>query len=123
MSLPVIDVPKYTTDLPSTGQKVTYRPFIVKEQKQLLMAVNGDASEQVAAVEDIISACTFGKVNPTKLPAFDLEHLFFCRVRFCLRSYNNHIVFVHRYLICLFLYTLVTGKLSCVWALFDLDFF
>lgn len=76
MSLPVIDVPKYYTELPSNGLKVQFRPFVVREQKQLLMAVNGDPEQQLQAVEDVIQACTYGKINANKLPAFDVEHLF-----------------------------------------------
>jgi hypothetical protein len=76
MSLPVIDVPKYYTELPSSGTKIQFRPFVVREQKQLLMAVNGDPEQQLQAVEDVIRACTYDKVNPDKLPAFDVEHLF-----------------------------------------------
>ena len=76
MSLPVFDVPHFTTVLPSTGNKVSFRPFLVKEQKQLLMAVNGNTQEQVAAVNSIIDACTFNKLNVRRLPAFDVEYLF-----------------------------------------------
>jgi ribosomal protein L44E len=76
MSLPVIDAPKYYTELPSNGSKVQFRPFLVREQKQLLMAVNGDPEQQLQAVEDIIHACTFNKVNAEKLSAYDAEHLF-----------------------------------------------
>jgi hypothetical protein len=76
MSLPLIDVPKYTTELPSNGEKITFRPFIVREQKQLLLAVNGDAEQQIKAVEDVIQACTWNKINITKLPAYDIEYLF-----------------------------------------------
>lgn len=76
MSLPVIDTPKYHVTLPGNGEKVIFRPFTVKEQKQLLVAVNGDAEQQILAVEDIINACTFGKVNARQLAAYDSEYLF-----------------------------------------------
>lgn len=76
MSLPVIDLPKYSTQLPSTGQDVLFRPFLVREQKQLLIAVNGDAEQQIQAMMDTIDACTFGKLDVSQLPAYDLEYLF-----------------------------------------------
>lgn len=76
MTLPVFDVPQFTTTLPSDGRTISFRPFLVKEQKQLLMAVAGSAEEQVMAVNNIIDACTFNKVNARRLPAFDVEYLF-----------------------------------------------
>jgi hypothetical protein len=76
MALPMIEVPKYHTLLPSTGEKVIFRPFLVKEQKQLLVAVGGDAEQQMQATEEIISACTFEKIDARKIPAYDAEYLF-----------------------------------------------
>lgn len=76
MALPMIEVPKYYVNLPSTGEKIVFRPFLVKEQKQLLVAVNGDLEQQMQAVDDIINACTFGKVNANTLSAYDAEYLF-----------------------------------------------
>jgi bacterioferritin-associated ferredoxin len=76
MTLPVFDVPQFTTILPSYNRKVSFRPFLVKEQKQLLMAVAGSPEEQVMAVNNIIDACTFNKLNARRLPAFDVEYLF-----------------------------------------------
>lgn len=76
MSLPLVDVPKYTTELPSTGEVVTFRPFLVKEQKQLLMTVEADAAAQVAVTEDIVAACTWNKLNIKNLAAYDVEYLF-----------------------------------------------
>jgi hypothetical protein len=68
--------PKHRVELPSTGEKIEFRPFLVKEQKLLLMATNGDAEQQISALNEVIHACTFGKVNAEKLPAFDAEFLF-----------------------------------------------
>jgi hypothetical protein len=76
MALPTLDVPKYHTVLPSTGEKILFRPFIVREQKQLLVAVNGDADQQIQAIEDIVRTCTYEKIDPTRIPASDAEHLF-----------------------------------------------
>ena len=76
MALPQIDVPKYHTTLPSTGEKITFRPFLVREQKQLLVAVGGDNEQQMQATQDIIWACTFEQVDPRRLSVFDAEFLF-----------------------------------------------
>lgn len=76
MSLPMVEAPKYTVTLPSSGEKIMFRPFLVREQKQLMVAVNGDAEQQMLAVEDIIKACTFDAVNPKKLSSSDAEFLF-----------------------------------------------
>lgn len=75
MTLPKIDVPTYTVDLPSTGKSITYRPFLVKEQKQLLIAQNGDALQQRQAVVDLITACTHGQVTD-KNPGYDIDFMF-----------------------------------------------
>lgn len=76
MSLPSIELSKYHVELPSTGETVMFRPFLVREQKQLLVAVNGDKLQQTQAMYDIINLCTFGKVDASKLPAYDAEYLF-----------------------------------------------
>jgi hypothetical protein len=76
MSLPVIDVPKYSTMLPSTGEKITYRPFLVREQKKLLVAVNDSPERQMATTEEVVNDCTFGRLNVARLPYFDVEYLF-----------------------------------------------
>ena len=76
MSLPLLTTPKHRIELPSTGEKVEFRPFLVKEQKLLLMATNGSAEQQISAMNEVIRACTFDKVNAQQLPAFDAEYLF-----------------------------------------------
>jgi len=76
MSLPTIDVPKYQTQLPSTGARVEYRPFLVREQKNLLIAVGGDADQQLQALKDTVQTCTFGQLNVDQLSAYDVEYLF-----------------------------------------------
>lgn len=76
MSLPMFTTSKHRIELPSTGEKIEFRPFLVKEQKLLLIATNGDAEQQITAMNEVIRACTFGKINPEKLPAFDAEYLF-----------------------------------------------
>ena len=77
MALPKLASAKYELTLPSTGDKVEYRPFLVKEEKALMMAQQaGDTDSTIRAVEDIVNACTFGKLNAEKLPVFDVEYIF-----------------------------------------------
>jgi|TARA_B110000881_G_C18492731_1_gene472686 hypothetical protein len=84
MALPKIETPIYTLKLPSNGNSVSYRPFLVKEEKILLTAMEGaktlKGTEFATAVRDviirIISNCTEGKIDGNKLPAFDVDFLF-----------------------------------------------
>ena len=76
MALPKLNVPKYKIKLPSDGRTVNYRPFLVKEEKLLLLATeSGEQSELIAAVTDIITACTDIQ-DVEKLPTFDIEYIF-----------------------------------------------
>ena len=78
--LPQLDTPKYKLDLPSNGETIEYRPFLVKEEKILLLAMESmkeDNSDAIAsATFDIIKSCTFNNVKPESLPNFDLDYLF-----------------------------------------------
>ena len=79
MALPVLNNPNYEMELPSTGEKIEYRPFLVKEQKILMMAMESkDTSAQSKAIVDIIRNCTFGKIDDKieGLPTFDIEYMF-----------------------------------------------
>jgi len=77
MALPKLAVAKYDLTLPSTNEKVEYRPFLVKEEKLLLIAQqSGEQTDVLKAVEQIIDACTFGKLSVSTLPMFDLEYIF-----------------------------------------------
>lgn len=77
MALPKIETPKYTTAIPSTGAAVEYRPFLVKEEKILLLAQESNDEKQViSAITDIIDSCTFGKTTISKLTPYDVEYLF-----------------------------------------------
>lgn len=77
MALPIIESPKYSVRLPSTGKTIEYRPFLVKEEKILLIAQeSGNAREMISAMKDIVKACTFNKVDPNLLTSYDLEFLF-----------------------------------------------
>ena len=68
MSLPKLETPSYELTLPSDGSKVKYRPFLVKEYKILLTALESDAEEIYRIVNELIDACTFKQVNVKKLP-------------------------------------------------------
>ena len=77
MALPKLDTPVYELEQPSTGETIKYRPFLVKEQKTLMMASESNDDKQVKeALARLISNCTFSKVDPYKLPLFDIEFLF-----------------------------------------------
>ncbi len=81
MSLPVINTPIYELELPSTKEKITYRPFLVKEEKILLVAMEEEKEENmIRAVKQIVNNCTFESLNVDNLPMFDLEFIFL-RVR------------------------------------------
>ena len=77
MALPILDTATYELTLPSSDVKVKYRPFLVKEEKILLMAMESDnAGEITKALKEIVHACTFGSINVDMLPTFDLEYIF-----------------------------------------------
>ena len=77
MSLPKLNTPTYQLVLPSTEKKIKFRPFLVKEQKLLLMAQNSnDKNEMIEAIAQIIENCTFGKVKGSEAYMFDLEYIF-----------------------------------------------
>lgn len=76
MALPKLETPTYELILPSTEQKVKYRPFLVKEYKILLTALESDAEEIYKIVTDLVDVCTFNKLKVKELPNFDIEYLF-----------------------------------------------
>lgn len=77
MPLPKIAVPEYTLKLPSTGKNVKYRPFLVKEEKLLLLAMEtGDQKQIVDTVKNIIKSCTNITSKVDELPTFDIEYVF-----------------------------------------------
>ena len=78
MALPKINTVLYDLELPSSGKKVEYRPFLVKEEKILLMALEGkDDREMSKAIKQIITQCvSTAGFNVNKLPMIDLEYLF-----------------------------------------------
>ena len=77
MALPKLDTPVYELEQPSTGETIKYRPFLVKEQKILMMAQESKDDKQIRdALASLISNCTYQKVDPYKIPIFDIEYLF-----------------------------------------------
>jgi hypothetical protein len=75
MALPKIELPLFELEVPSTGKKVKYRPFTVKEEKILLIAQEAkDIDQIVLAMKQIINNCVQG-VDPEKLATFDMEYL------------------------------------------------
>ena len=77
MALPKLTTPTYELVIPSTDEKIKYRPFLVREEKILLIAMESEKTEDVIqAVKDIVSECTFNKVDLGKMPIFDVEYIF-----------------------------------------------
>ena len=78
MPLPKINTPTYELVLPSSGKKIKYRPFLVREEKILIMALETEDQKQITrAVIDILSSCIFTKgIKLDKLATFDIEYLF-----------------------------------------------
>lgn len=69
--------PKYVATLPSSGKKIEYRPYVTKEEKSLLLALeDGDPYMILNAVKNIVTACTFEKFDVDTEPYFDLEYMF-----------------------------------------------
>ena len=77
MALPKLNTTTYELSLPSTAEKVKYRPFLVKEQKMLMIAQESGEAEQIEnAFATIVKECTFEKVDPYTVPMFDVEYIF-----------------------------------------------
>ena len=77
MSLPKMNVPVYEAILPSTESVIKYRPFLVKEEKILMTAMEAkDNATMQTAIKQIITNCVQEKINVNNLPTFDLEYLF-----------------------------------------------
>ena len=77
MALPKLNTPTYELERPSTGKKIKYRPFLVREQKVLMMAQDSkDDAEISEAVGSLVQSCTFGEIDYKTSPMFDIEYLF-----------------------------------------------
>ncbi len=78
MPLPKIATPTYTLELPSTGKDISYRPFLVKEEKLLVIALESEDTKQITnAIKAVIKSCVLTKgIKVETLPTFDIEYLF-----------------------------------------------
>tara|TARA_Y100001972_G_C7539497_1_gene271531 strand:+ start:36 stop:752 length:717 start_codon:yes stop_codon:yes gene_type:complete len=77
MALPKLNTARYTIEIPSTGETVSYRPYLVKEEKILMMAMeSNDPKAVINATKDIIKSCFFDDIDVDSLAMFDLETLF-----------------------------------------------
>ena len=77
MPLPKINVPLYELVIPSTGKKIKYRPFVVKEEKILLLAMESeDENEVTNAIVQIINNCVESRIKVEELSTFDIEYIF-----------------------------------------------
>ena len=77
MGLPTIAVPEYTLTIPSTGKEVKYRPFLVKEEKILLLALESEETDEIVnATQNIVENCIYGDVDVKTMPTFDMEYIF-----------------------------------------------
>jgi len=77
MALPQVVLPSYELELPSNGKKIKYRPFVVKEEKLLLLALEtNDEKEIERAVKTLLKGCIQSRIKIEDLPLFDLEYIF-----------------------------------------------
>jgi len=77
MALPKLTTPTYELEVPSTDEKISYRPFLVKEEKILLIAMESGKNEDIVnAIKQIVSECTFNKLKLGNMPMFDIEYIF-----------------------------------------------
>ena len=78
MALPRLnDKPKYDLVIPSTGQQVRFRPYLVKEEKVLMMAIESkDQAQALNAVVDTLEACIDDSIDKSVLKVFDIEYMF-----------------------------------------------
>ena len=78
MPLPKIAAPTYTLELPSTGEEISYRPFLVKEEKVLVIALESEDTKQITnAIKTVIKNCIQSRgIKVETLPTFDIEYLF-----------------------------------------------
>lgn len=76
MALPKLETPTYELIIPSTGERITFRPFLVKEYKILLTSLDADNAEINKVVTGLVDACTFNKLKIDMLSNFDIEYIF-----------------------------------------------
>ena len=77
MALPKLNSANYELSLPSTGKTIKFRPFLVKEQKALMIAQESEDEKVIESTfAQIINDCVADKVDPYKMPMFDIEYIF-----------------------------------------------
>ena len=77
MALPKLDTPTYEVKLPSTGEPIKFRPFLVKEQKVLMMAQESKDTKQIIdTMGELVKSCCFESIDIQQIPMFDIEYLF-----------------------------------------------
>ena len=77
MALPTMDLPTYELEIPSNKKKIKYRPFLVKEEKVLLLALESENDKNIRdAVVSLLKACIQSRVKVENLATFDLEYIF-----------------------------------------------
>lgn len=91
MSLPILNAPRFELELPISKKRISYRPFLVKEEKVLLMALESQNRKQImTAMNDIVDACTFNEIKAKDLPVAELEYIFL-KLRSKSVGENSHI--------------------------------
>lgn len=77
MALPTLSVPTFDVEIYSTKQKVSMRPFLVKEEKLLILAAESNQrSDMIRAMQQVVTSCSDGKIDAEQLPFFDLQNIF-----------------------------------------------
>ncbi len=77
MALPILNSSRYETRIPSTGKQIEFRPFLVKEEKILMVAMESkDSKLMMKALKDVLKACIYDDIDVDKLTSFDLEEIF-----------------------------------------------
>ena len=77
MALPMLKTPEHELTVPSTGEKINYRPFLVGEEKTLLLALESGEEQAISeAVMQTVKNCTFNKLDVKTMPMFDIEYVF-----------------------------------------------
>ena len=77
MALPQVVLPTYELEIPSSGKKIKYRPFVVKEEKLLLIALETEDEKEIErAVKQLLKGCIQSRVKVEEMPMFDLEYIF-----------------------------------------------
>ena len=76
MALPKLNTPTYELKLPSSGEKIRFRPFLVKEHKVLLTMSEAEDNEVSRIIRELVDVCTFKELKIKDLPHFDIEYIF-----------------------------------------------